>query len=133
MKNEMIALPVYKERISPLLDVAKKFAVYEIDDGEIRQKIIAEVHPDDEVERFGKLKEMGVSLIIGGAVSSFVSEIINAKGIRLISWINGSVDNVIENYLEDGLKLLRSSSSACPHNRRQRRCRAERADNNKNA
>ena len=46
-----------------MLDVAKKFAVFAIEDGEIKQKIVADIHSDNEVERFDKLKEIGVSLI----------------------------------------------------------------------
>jgi predicted Fe-Mo cluster-binding NifX family protein len=104
MKHEMVALPVYKERISPLLDVAKKFAVYEIEDGEIRQKITLDIHSDEEPERVDRLRDIGVSVIIGGAVSGFMSGIIREKGIRLISWTNGPVDEIIESYLEGMLK-----------------------------
>jgi predicted Fe-Mo cluster-binding NifX family protein len=128
MKQEMIAVPVYQERISPLLDVAKKFAVYEIKEGEVKQKITLDIHTDDEPQRFEKLKEIGVSVIIGGAVSAFVSEIIHEKGIRLISWITGSVDNTIELYIKDALKPVRGETSewqGCKRRRHQRKCNVE--------
>lgn len=121
----MIAVPVYQERVSPLLDVAKKFAVYEIIAGEIKQKIIADIHSDDEAERFGKLKEIGVSLIIGGAVSSFISELINTKGIRLVSWISGPVDDIIELYLKDELKSVQGKNFTCRRGRKRRGCKTD--------
>ncbi|MBN2401821.1 MAG: hypothetical protein JXN64_05430 [Spirochaetes bacterium] len=126
MKHEMVAVPVYQERVSPLLDVAKKFAVYEILEGEIKQKIIADIHPEDETQRIDKLKEIGVSVIIGGAVSSFVSELIREKGLRLISWISGPADNVIDQYLKGGLKSLRNGGpGGCGRKKRQRGCRSD--------
>jgi predicted Fe-Mo cluster-binding NifX family protein len=124
MKHEMVAVPVYQERVSPLLDVAKKFAMYEIEDGEIKQKIIADIHPEDETQRIDKLKEIGVSVIIGGAVSSFVSELIRGKGIRLISWISGSVDNVIDLYIKGEVKSFPDKVSGCGRRIRQRGCRS---------
>jgi predicted Fe-Mo cluster-binding NifX family protein len=123
MKHEMVAVPVYQERVSPLLDVAKKFAIYEIEDDEIKQKIIADIHPEDETQRIDKLKEIGVSVIIGGAVSSFVSELIREKGIRLISWISGSVDNVIDLYIKGEVKSFPDKVSGCGRRIRQRGCR----------
>jgi predicted Fe-Mo cluster-binding NifX family protein len=125
MKHEMVAVPVYQERISPLLDVAKKFAVFEIEKGEVKQKITLDIHTDDEPQRFEKLKEMGVSVIIGGAVSCFVSEIIREKGIKLLSWITGPVDTTIELYIKDAIKPFRGEmpgTTGCRRRRRQRQC-----------
>jgi predicted Fe-Mo cluster-binding NifX family protein len=122
MKHEMVALPVYKDRISPLLDVAKKFVVYEIDEGEIRQKITINIHTDDEPVRIEKLKDIGVSVIISGAVSDFMSGIIREKGINLISWTNGPVDDIIESYLKGMLKPFNNNSViGC----KRRRCRGK--------
>jgi predicted Fe-Mo cluster-binding NifX family protein len=123
MKHEMIALPVYQERISPLLDVAKKYVLYEIHEGEIKQKINIHIHADNEPLRIEKLKELGVSLIIGGAVSCFVSDIIHGKGIRLISWINGPVDNIVESYIKGDLNQHRIENQKC--RRRKRRIQGE--------
>lgn len=122
MKNEMVALPVFNERISPLLDVANRFAIYEIVDDRISQKIMVSLHDESVIQRVQKLKELGVSLIIGGAVSGFVTHVIAEKGIRLISWINGEADKVIHSYLRDDLDYAAEDTRGCGRGRR-RGCR----------
>jgi predicted Fe-Mo cluster-binding NifX family protein len=128
MKNEIVAVPVYQERVSPLLDVAKKFALYELKESEIKQKMTIDIHTDDEPQRIDKLKEIGVTVIIGGAVSGFVSEIIREKGIQLISWITGPVDNTIDLYIKDELKPFCGETQetlGCRRRRRQRQCNVD--------
>ena len=60
MKNELVAIPVFQDRISPLLDVANRFVIFEIVDNEISQKMVVFVHDDCERLRIEKLKELGV-------------------------------------------------------------------------
>ena len=128
MKHEIVAMSIYQERISPLLDVAKKFAIYEIEEGEVKQKMTIDIHTDYELQRIEKLKEIGVSVIIGGAVSGFVSEMIREKGIHLISWITGPVDDTIELYIKNELEASREKTPGCKRRRRMRQCKI---DNNK--
>ena len=120
MKQELVAVPVYKDRISPLLDVAKRFAVYEITEGEIKQKITIDINTESESHKVEKLSELGVSLIIGGAISGFISQMISEKGIRLISWVSGQVDEVIEAYLRRELTSCLMQKPFCKRRRRGR-------------
>ncbi len=122
MKSQMVAIPVFQERISPLLDVAKKFAIYEIEDGKIKQKLVIDIHAECEHFRVDKLKELGVSVIIGGAVSDFVSRLINERGISLISWVNGAVDDVICLYIKNELHVSPIGNPGCGDGRRRGRC-----------
>ncbi len=121
----MVAMPVYQERISPLLDVAKKFVIFELESGEIRQKLIIDIHAEADPFRIEKLREIGVSVIISGAVSGVVSRMINERGIRLISWVNGPVDDVIELYIRDALRPYCPAPRGCGRKRRQREGRIE--------
>jgi predicted Fe-Mo cluster-binding NifX family protein len=122
MNNEMVAIPVYQERVSPLLDVAKKFALYELEQGEIRQKLVVDIHAENEAFRVEKLREMGVSVIIGGAVSGFVGRLIGEKGMLLIPWICGPVEEVIERYIKHELECPDGGKPGCGRGKRHRRC-----------
>jgi predicted Fe-Mo cluster-binding NifX family protein len=122
MKNEMVAIPVFQERVSPLLDVARKFAIYDLVEGEIRQKLIVDVHAGNEALRVDKLKEMGVSVIIGGAVSGFVGHLICERGMRLIPWVCGPVDEIIDRYMRDVLEPPGGEKPGCGRGKRRGRC-----------
>ena len=122
MKREMVALPVHQERISPLMDVAKRFAIYELEDGEIRQKLLIDIHADAEPYRVEKLKEIGVNCIICGAASGFVCNLIAERGIRLIPWAQGPVDEVIARYLNNEIIPCCAQFRGFGRRRRRRGC-----------
>ncbi len=108
MKSELIAVPVFQNRVSPLLDVSSRYAIFETVDGHIKQKMDISLNTECETRRVEKLKEIGVDTIICGAVSGCVAHIINEKGMRLLPMIYGPVEEIIEHYPTDTL------SSYCP-------------------
>lgn len=108
MKNELIAVPVFQDRVSPLMDVSNRYVIYETTDGEIRQKIDINLNADAEPQRVEKLKDIGVDTIICGAISGYVAHIVGEKGMRLLPMIYGPIDEVIDSYLHNTL------STYCP-------------------
>ena len=121
MKSELIAIPVFEERISPLLDVAERFVIYEVNEKQITQKIIISLNAETERMRIQKLKELGVSVIVSGAVSRYLSCIIEESGIRHIPWIIGRIDDVIILYLENALISVLPEKGSCGGMMRKRR------------
>jgi len=122
MNNELIAIPVFQERISPLLDEARRFALFEISDGIITQKIVLNVDLETDAMRICKLKDMGVTTLISGAVSGYLSRYIVEKGVRHFPWVNGTIDEVIEIYLKGGLAECFAGKRRCEGGRRKRCC-----------
>lgn len=121
MKSELIALPVFQNRISPLMDVSSKYVIYETENGQIKQRMDISLNTDGESSRVEKLKEIGVDTIICGAVSGYVSHMINEKGMRLLPMIYGPVEEIIEHYLQNTLGSYCSTAGSCKGRKRQRR------------
>jgi predicted Fe-Mo cluster-binding NifX family protein len=113
MKKEIVAIPVFQERVSPLLDVADRFVIYEIAEGGILLKSTVQLDAHCERLRIKKLGEIGVSVIIGGAVSGYTDRCVSEQGIRLVSWVSGAVDEIIELYLRDELPEGRIGRRRC--------------------
>lgn len=122
MNNELVAIPVFQERISPLLDEARRFILFEIAEGGVSQKIVINIDLDTCAMRIARLKEMGVTSIVSGAVSGDVSDIIIAYGIHHYPWNNGYVSNVIELFLDNRLRPCRASFNQCGLRTRRKRC-----------
>lgn len=130
MKSELIAVPVFQNRVSPLLDVSSRYAIFEAEDGQIKQKMDISLNTEGETRRVEKLKEIGVNTIICGAVSGCVAHIINEKGMRLLPMIYGPVDEIIEHYLTDTLGPYCTGTGGCTMGKRQRqgKCGRDYAD-----
>ena len=125
MKSELIAIPVFEERISPLLDVSERFVLFEVKDKRITQRIVININAETDRLRIQKLKELGVAVIISGAVSRFLSYIISETGMRHMSWISGPVDEAIESFLNGTLEPVLPKGGSCGGMMRKRRLVAD--------
>ena len=113
MNSELIAIPVFEERISPLLDVSERFVLFEVSDGLVTQRIVINVTADSDRMRIQKLKEIGVAVIISGAVSRYLANIISDMGLIHVPWISGPVDEVIKLFLNDKLNPVFPQKGSC--------------------
>lgn len=106
------------------MDVASKYAIYETIDGVVNQRSDIAIAATGELQRVEKLKELGVTTIICGAVSGCVARMIAEKGIRLLPMIYGSIDEIVELYLSDTLLPYDQAQSghACRSRQRRGRC-----------
>ncbi|GAB4220557.1 MAG TPA: hypothetical protein PL059_12230 [Spirochaetota bacterium] len=122
MKNEIIALPVFNDRLSPLLDEARKFIVMTLNDVTISERTVIEINEQSAFIRIERLKEMGVTVLLCGALSDVLARFILDREIQLYSWLNGTIDEVVEQYINGALpnKCMRyvTKTRTC---RRQRR------------
>ena len=94
-----IAIPVWEEKVSPLLDTASMLLIVEMDRlGEIArfQMALEEYEPGRKARR---IRDIGVDVIICGAVSDFVSRALSAAGIRVIPEISGQAEEVMDAFL----------------------------------
>ena len=114
-------MPVFEERISPLLDVSERFALFEVKDKLITQKIIININAETDRMRIYKLKELGVDVIISGAVSRYLSYIIDETGIKHIPWVSGRVDEIITSFTNNTLQSVLPANGSCGGMMRKRR------------
>ncbi len=137
MKSKLIAIPVFEERISPLLDVSERFVLFEVKGNAVTQRIVINLNADSDRMRIQKLKEIGVAVIISGAVSRYLSYIISETGIKHIPWISGPVDEVIKSYLNNTLQSVLPEKGSCGGMMRKRKlisgavCGKETSENDK--
>lgn len=101
MNQEIIALPVFGERISPLLDEARKFSVITVNNDTIVERTIVEIDEQSPFIRIERLKEMGATVIICGAVSETLARFIVERELHLYSWLTGTIDEIVEDYIHN--------------------------------
>lgn len=127
MKTEIVAVPVFRDRISPLLDVSNRFMIFEIVKDEIVRRQEIDIREDCAGRTAELLRDLGVSVIIGSAVSGFVSRKIDGCGIRLLSWVNGEVGDVIARYIRGEITAPDRGEERCGRGGGAGRCAGGRA------
>ncbi len=72
-----------------------------------------------------RLQDIGTRVLICGAISDRVIRLINSRGIAVIGWISGDVDEVIDAFIENSIYepafLMPGRCSAGGRQRRRRR------------
>ncbi|MBW1800318.1 MAG: NifB/NifX family molybdenum-iron cluster-binding protein [Deltaproteobacteria bacterium] len=99
-----VALPVWENRISPVFDFAHVLLIAEIENRIIKSKKYQNQHSDlPYFSKAAKLSGFGVKVLICGAVSQVLEDMIESYEIQVISSISGSVDEVLQAYLTSTL------------------------------
>jgi predicted Fe-Mo cluster-binding NifX family protein len=98
-----IAITTYNDRISNVFDFAHKLLLIEEENGaEIsRSEVLLFNH--QAFSLLCKLKELEVDVLICGAISKNLGNMIIESGIQLFPYITGRVEDVLNAYLSDNL------------------------------
>lgn len=93
-----IAITVWENRISPVFDAAGQLLVARIKDDRI---IHREYQSFDPCNRYflENFKHSGISVLICGAISKASANIIASTQIKLIAFVTGDADQILNLYL----------------------------------
>jgi len=108
-----VAVPIWNGRVSPVFDTAGNFLVIDFDKGrEISRETVAV--PELQIfQRCRKLRELGIEIIICGAISNPALSAVCAEGIRVIPWISGDIEEVVDSFLTGALPSNRFMMPGC--------------------
>jgi predicted Fe-Mo cluster-binding NifX family protein len=127
-----IAIPIWNDRVSPVLDTARELLVVE-QDSDGRQARNTMALPDSSLMYKARLiGSNGIGALICGAVSRRLEMMLTNEGIRVIPWVRGEIDSIISAYLNGNLNQQSFRLPGCGRGRRggrRRRGRFYRKDN----
>lgn len=112
-KTKKIAIPEWQGQVSTVFDFAGKLLLIDIDEQkEINRSEIT--FPDEPMPRRAtRLKNLGVDVLICGAISRPLAFMITGLGIELLPYISGRIDEVLNAYLTGRLTEQRFSMPGC--------------------
>ncbi|HUU03461.1 MAG TPA: NifB/NifX family molybdenum-iron cluster-binding protein [Myxococcota bacterium] len=98
-----VAITVWNQRVSPLFDSARTIFLLKIEGGHVMER--SEVSLDITMPhyRVQRLHQLGVDVLICGAISRPLAVLCASTGIELIPWVAGELDRVIEAFITNSL------------------------------
>ncbi len=98
-----IALSVWKNRISPVFDVARQILVLDIEEGRVKATATEAlpVTPNSKIMALGALE---IEALVCGAISQSLALQAASSDIRVYPFVAGDVDEVVEACLSDALR-----------------------------
>jgi len=109
-----IAVPTWNGRVSPVFDAASRLFVAEVGEtGEYSrfETNISEYFLPSKVMR---LTGLGIDTLICGAISRPLADMVTTAGIRLVPWVSGMVEEVLQAFLSETLFDLRYAMPGSP-------------------
>ena len=91
-----VALTTWDNRISPVFDAASTLLVAEIENQEVVARRYESFNPERMTRLLEILSRLQVDMLICGAISNTLSNMIEHGGIRLIPFIGGNVEDVLQ-------------------------------------
>jgi predicted Fe-Mo cluster-binding NifX family protein len=121
-----LAIPIWNDRISPLLDTACRIMICSVGPGGYGEREEHDLRGLIAPMKVRRIKELGADVLICGAVSKQVAFLIDRTGIKLVPWISGPVDEVLDAFRAGLLDEPRYFMPGCRgRGRRRRRRRRE--------
>ncbi|MPM75098.1 hypothetical protein SDC9_122089 [bioreactor metagenome] len=116
----MVALTIWSGRIAPVFDVAGRLLIADGPDRrEHTLRNAACLHA-----RIAELKELGVDVLICGAISRPARMLAESRGIRVYGFIAGDRDEVLNAWMRNELESEIFAMPGCARRRQcRRRCR----------
>jgi len=108
-----VAVPVFQGRVAPVFDWCKSLIVVQLgSDGEVgREEVsLSGVSPSGRAER---LAELRIETLLCGGISAPVADLVEARGIRVVPWAAGPVEEVIVAFRQGALTQPRFMMPGC--------------------
>ena len=94
-----VAITSWDGRVSPVLDVARSLVLVEVEQGREVTRSEEVLDTTDLAARAQRIANMGVDALICGAISQPLEGMLFAKGVRVIPWICGCVEEVLRAFV----------------------------------
>ena len=94
-----LAIPTWQGRVSPVFDSAQRLLIVDAADGSETGRSEEGLGSGLLPQRVARLKELGVDVLVCGAISRPLAGMIAASGIVLVPFISGECDEVLAAYL----------------------------------
>ena len=95
-----IAISEFQGRVSPVFDWSTHLIVIEMDGTRVIRRLESSIAGLPPAVRAERLAEMGVETLLCGGISRFMLSFVEARGVRVIPWVAGDVEQVLVAFIE---------------------------------
>jgi len=108
-----VAIPIYNSNVSNVFDFAHMLLLVDIENGKEANRSEVAVMNQSLPQQVGQLKSLEVDILVCGAISRALANMITASGIQLLPYVTGRVDDVLQAYLNGQLVQPQFAMPGC--------------------
>jgi len=98
-----VAIPRFGEQVAPCFEYSATITIFVLRRREIAEQQDFRLQSRDALDRVRLLRDQQVGTLICGGVHERVEQMLCASGIRVISWVTGTVDDLLNRFIEGTL------------------------------
>lgn len=111
-----VAIPRVGDDIAPRFERCATITIYTVQDRKVVESTDFSLQSPHALDRIRLLRSQGVQALICGGIERATESILIANGINAISWVTGSVEELLSLFVR-GRLVSNSSEQPPPHHR----------------
>ena len=98
-----VAIPRMGESVAPCFEYCATMAIFTIVDDAVADQVDFPLRSREPFDRVRLLRDQQVDTIICGGVQDMYEDVLRTSGFEVISWVSGSVDDLLDLYVRGQL------------------------------
>ena len=98
-----VAIPRFGESVAPCFGYSATIAIFTVKRGKVVGQADFCLQSTDILDRVRLLRDQEVGTLICGGVQEPLDDMLQANGVRVISWVSGTVEELLDCYLRGEL------------------------------
>jgi predicted Fe-Mo cluster-binding NifX family protein len=107
------AVTVWDGRMAPVFDVSREALILTIEGATVAARSFESIETPTPALKLERLAELGVETLICGAITEPLQYALAARGVRVIGFVAGEVDEVVASFLAGTLPTRALSMPGC--------------------
>jgi predicted Fe-Mo cluster-binding NifX family protein len=91
-----VAVPLFGSRVSPRFDCAPAVLLATVEQGKVIRRETIPIAERNPLARIGWLCQQQAGIVICGGISGFSIRLLTDRGIQVIPWVWGDVDDALQ-------------------------------------
>ena len=99
----IVAIPRFGEFIAPCVGYAVTITLFTIERGKVVDEVNLCLESSETLDRVRLMRDQRVETLICGGLEQCLASLLEASGVRVISWVSGRVDDLLDSFLRGEL------------------------------
>ena len=108
-----LAIPIYNSNVSNVFDFSTRLLLVDIENSKEANRSEVALNSSLLPQRVGKLKNLEVDVLVCGAISRVLANMVTTSGIQVLPYITGSINDVLKAYLAGQLVQPQFTMPGC--------------------